>query len=439
MFLKKGISAKQQIALLLILGAAVCLSPSSAHAGSGVLLNSTGAKEKGMAGAGLALPQDAVSAINNPASIFYVPDQISGGMTAVMVSPKMSATGAGVGAFPVEPGTFKGRSRVFPVPYFSIVDDLDNDKWSAAFSVYGFFGLGPSFRAFNRTNCPAIPGLSGTGLFCDGRTNIEFSAAFISPTLAYRLTPTLSVGVSPILAITQMKIQGFGAFAANSSNPNALSGNGTDKAFGYGGKVGIHYQGDRLSAGVTYQSEMHMQRWRKYAGLFTEGGNGDLPSVISAGLAYRITDALSAAFDVQHVLYSDVAAFSNDFQIPGLPGTQPLGTADASGFGWSDQATFHFGVQYALTDAFTVRTGYSYSTQQVPESGLFLDAAAPATTQHHFAAGFGYDLSETWTADFGASWTPRTWVRGPNPLSPDQRISASLEILELGLGVSYRF
>lgn len=422
-----------------MLAAAMCLSPSSTQAGAGLLLDSTGAKEKGMAGAGMALPQDGVSAINNPASIFHVPDQISGGLTAMLVSPKMSATGAGIGAFPVEPGTFKGRSQVFPVPYFSIVDDLDNDDWSVAFSVYGLFGLGPSFRAFTRTNCPAIPGTSGTGLFCDGRTNIAFSAAFISPTLAYRLTPTLSIGVSPILAFTQIKIQGLRALAANSSNPAAVSDNGTDKAFGYGGKIGIHYQGDRLSAGATYQTEMHMQRWRKYAGLFAEGGNGDLPSVIAGGLAYRVTDALTAAFDVQHVLHSDVAAFSNDFQVPGLPGTQPLGTADATGFGWSDQTNLHFGIQYALTEAFTVRTGYGYSTQQVPENGIFLSAAAPATLQHHIAAGFSYDVSETWTADFGASWTPRTWVRGSNQLSPDQRISASLETLELGFGVSYRF
>lgn len=407
----------------------------TAMAAGGVLMTSVGAKEKGMGGAGLALPQDAVAPINNPASTVEVADQVSFGGTVVLSEPAMNVEGTGTGPFPLAEGKWDAVERLFTVPYLSATKRID-DRWSAGFSAYGLFGLGVSYPAEARPGCP--PGLPGTGPLCAGKTTLDTSALFISPTVAYRLTPRTSVGLSPSLVYGQFKARGFGALAAfgASSDPQHVTDLRSDESLGFAAKIGLHHQGESFSFGLTYQTEADMRPYGKYRGLLPEGANLDLPAVLAGGIAWRVAQGLDLVADAKYVLYSDVPAFSNRFVIP-LGGGPQLGTDEAAGFGWNDQLMLHFGAQQRLADGLAVRAGYSYTDRLFPGSEGLLNALAAAPFRHGFSGGFSVDLAEALTLDAAIVWSPPVATDGRNGLSPGQTVSLSNAVTEFAFGLSY--
>ncbi|WP_279340869.1 OmpP1/FadL family transporter [Zavarzinia aquatilis] len=406
-----------------------------ALAAGGILMTSVGAKEKGMGGAGLALPQDAVAPINNPASTVEVGDQVSFGGTVVLSQPAMNVEGTGAGPFPLAEGKWDAAERYFTVPYLSATKRID-DRWSAGFSAYGLFGLGVSYPAEARPGCPA--GLPGTGPLCAGKTTLDTSALFISPTIAYRITPRTSVGLSPSLVYGQFRARGFAALAAfgASSDPAHVTDLRSDESLGFAAKIGLHHQGESFSFGLTYQTEADMRPYGKYRGLLPEGANLDLPAVLAGGIAWRVAQGLDLVADAKYVLYSGVPAFSNRFVVP-LGGGPQLGTDEAAGFGWNDQLMLHFGAQQRLGDGIAVRAGYSYTDRLSPASEGLLNALAPATFRHGFSGGFSVDLAQALTLDAAIVWSPPVAADGRNGLSPGQTVSMTNAATEFAFGLSY--
>lgn len=389
-----------------------------------------------MGGAGMALAQDAVAPISNPAATVQVGDQFTLGSSILFSEPSIAVDGAGTGPFPLEPGESDAGERQFPVPYLSVTHRID-DRWSAAFSAYGLFGLGVSYPSHPRPGCPA--GLPGTGPLCAGDTTLDTSALFISPTLAYRVTPRISIGLSPALVYSKIKVRGLGALAAFGASVDAahVTNNGTDDAFGYAAKVGVHYQGEQLALGLTYQTEANMQRYKKYRGLLPEGGNVDLPAILAAGLAYDVNDDFTVVADVQYIFYGDVPALANGFVNPLVPGNPKLGSDQAAGFGWNNQYVIHIGAQHQFNEALALRVGYAYASELYPGSESLLNAIAPAVLRHTVTGGFSLAVMDGVTLDAAISWAFPYTHHGRNALSPDQTISEVHEITELGLGLSY--
>lgn len=425
-----------RVGVLAMVGTCGILAGEPAFAAAGVMMTSVGVKEKGMGGAGLALPQDAVAPINNPASTVEVADQLSVGGTAILSEPSMRVEGVGAGPFPLAEGRWDAEERLFTVPYMSLTRRID-DRWSAALSAYGLFGLGVSHPGQDRPGCP--PGLPGTGPFCAGKTTIDTSALFISPTIAYRLTPRTSIGLSPSLVYGQFKARGLGALAAfgASSDPAHVTDQGIDESLGYAGKIGLHHQGERLSLGLTYQTEADMRPYGKYRGLLPEGANLDLPAVLSGGLAYRIGEGFDLVADAKYVFYSEVPAFSNRFVSPLGPGQPLLGGDGAAGFGWDNQLVLHLGAQQRLGEGLALRAGYTYADQIYPGSEGLLNALAPAAFRHGVTGGLSLALSAAMTLDAAIAWSPPVALHGRNGLSPGQTISAANEATEFALGLSY--
>ncbi len=430
----RGQTVRRIIGITLIAAGGIAMSV-PARATAGLLLTSVGAKEKGMGGAGMALPQDAVAAIDNPAAAAVVGDQITLGGTALYSEPSMRVRGTGAGPFPLAEGEADGKERSFLVPYLSATRRLD-EHWSAGFAAYGLFGLGVSFPATPRPGCP--PPLPGTGPLCAGKTTIDTSALFVSPTLAYRVTPQFSVGLSPALVYSKFKASGLGALAAfgASSDPADLTNRGSDEAFGFAAKMGMHYQGERLNLGLAYQTKAEMARYDGYRGLLPEGANVDLPAILSAGVAFRALPELTLLADLQYVFYSDVPALANPFVNPLIPGNPALGTDDAAGFGWKDQFVLHLGTQYQVSDTLALRAGYSYASRQFGASEALLNSLAPAVLRHTLTGGFSVGLGGGLTLDAALSWTVPQDQDGTNALSPGQALSSRHEITELGLGLS---
>ncbi len=118
---------------LLTLGLIISLSAFSegAFATNGYYTHGLGIKNKSMAGAGTASPDEAMAATVNPASAVLVDDAWEVGLS--IFSPKRRYTASSSqamgngGAFTLSQGTVDSGSEYFPIPYFGRTWHLTDD------------------------------------------------------------------------------------------------------------------------------------------------------------------------------------------------------------------------------------------------------------------------------------------------------------------------
>jgi len=259
----------------------------SAFATNGYFTHGTGTKNKAMAGAGIAMPEDAIDVTNNPAVAPFVGDQLVIG--AALFSPKRkyqtsdSLANGNMGAITIGPNNISSDSNYFVIPHISKSWQLSNDSaW--ALSFYGRGGMNTDWKGGTATFDPdgpgpagpmTFPGTYGASVFGgSGDAGVNFSQAFLDITWAKKINDKVSLGIAPVLVAQMFKADGVMSFAqltetfAKSSNPmmpdmpQNLSNNGTDWAFGAGLKIGLHATlSDRVSFGVSYQSKIYMSEF----------------------------------------------------------------------------------------------------------------------------------------------------------------------------------
>ncbi len=435
--------------------AALALAP-LANATNGYFKIGYGSKNRGMAGAGMAFGQDSLAAAVNPAALSGMGNRVDGGVE--LFSPKqreseVDASGLfvpdlGNGARQGGVSREDSNANLFAVPNFGVSMDMGSNM-TVGVSMVANGGMNTRYgdandgtgNIFTSAFAPVI-GDSSTGNFQPGGpsgfagalevgafgapvpaatldpnlmalyTNpntspslgVNLSQVLITPTLAYQINSHHSVGFSPVIAYQRFRAYGIGLFQAFSSDPGNVTNNGDDDSWGYGARVG--YQGTYgwLSFGASYTSKLNMEAFDKYAGLFAEDGDFDIPPTYGAGLAIHPTSKLTIAADVTRIDYSEVAAINNpgptanEFMsafVGALTGdptavSNPLGTNDGWGFGWDDVTVYKVGVDYMLNSQWTLRAGYNYAELPYDEDQALFNVLAPAVVEKHATAGFSY-------------------------------------------------
>ena len=119
----------------------------------------------------------------------------------------------------------------------------------------------------------------------------------------------------------------------------------------------------------------------------------EFPETASLGFAYRPTKALTIALDFEWVGWSvfDEGTYDFEREIPEV-GFVDI-TADLD---WDDAWRIKLGMDYKVTERFSVRCGYSYLEGQVPEHSL--SPAFPSTDNHNVSIGMGYKINR-WSVD----------------------------------------
>jgi long-chain fatty acid transport protein len=365
----------------LLLGSAAVLAISAlaandANATNGYFAHGYSIKNKALAGAGVALPLDALAASMNPAGMTEVGQRLDLGVT--LFSPRRSYDVKGNQSppppecgpsnpyacpFGLQPGSEDSDSEYFVIPSFGY-NYMLTDHSAIGISIYGNGGMNTDWDAatFNYVN-PELP---------QGSTGVDYMQLFIAPTYAHKFAGKHSFGITPIIAVQFFEAKGTEAFGGFSSDPGNLSDNGHDTSFGYGARVGYLGQlTDKFSIGASYQSEIDMDEFDDYAGLFAEQGNMDIPQNFTVGFAFKPIPSVRFAFDWQRIYYSDIKSVNNPL-LPNLvtpiSGSQ-LGDNNGAGFGWEDMDTFKFGLEWERTEQWTYRFGYSFSDDQpIPDS-----------------------------------------------------------------------
>ena len=428
-----------------------------AQATNGYFKIGAGAKNRGMAGAGIAYGQDAMAAAINPASITEVEDGVVAGLELFKPKRKgeVDATGMAVpdlGAGPRQgaDSSEQSRSNVFFIPSFGINKAWSN-KITLGMSVVGNGGMnsrygnadtgngniyvdafGPVIGDTSNSTVPqAGGGPSGFAGFLEvvgsvpaaamdtnlqnlynnpnnsPALGINLAQVLISPTIAYKITPNHSIGFGPVVGYQSFRAYGLGLFQGFSSDPGKVTNNGNDDSIGFGGQIGYQGRIGMFSIGLMGRSKIYMDEFDKYSGLFAEQGDFDIPAMFGGGIAVHFTPKLTLAADVSRILYGDVNSIANDGPtaneffgafIGALTGdptqvSNPLGNNDGWGFGWDDVWVYKIGVDYAYSPQWTFRAGFNYAEVPYDDDQALFNVLAPAVVEKHATVGFTYSLN----------------------------------------------
>jgi long-chain fatty acid transport protein len=346
------------------LSAAIC---SPAFATNGYFTHGTGTKNKGMAGAGIASPEDSIAIANNPAAAFAGIGQLTVG--AALFSPLRSysssdslANGNG-GAFTIGPNNIDSDRNYFVIPHVSYGWKLgENGALGVAF--YGRGGMNTKWQGGTASFDPDGPGpapvMTLDGTFGGGTAGVDLSQAFLDIAYAHKLSDQLILGASLVTVVQAFEARGVSTFAGFTEsfaaplltgNPpgavNNLSDNGHEFSTGFGAKVGLQAKlSDTVSFAAMYQTKISMGEFSTYADLFADGGGFDIPANAKIGVTFQASDTMKLSFDVEQIWYSDIGSvgnpFANIFTCPTANGFATnitsgcLGGSNGAGFGWDD-------------------------------------------------------------------------------------------------------
>lgn len=356
---------------------ATLILPVVANATDGYFSHGYGVKSQGIAGVGIALPQDALAAATNPAGTVLVGDRVDLGLTWFVPSRGAEIVGNAFGP----DASYEGNGKEnFFIPDIGFTKQL-SPTTAVGVAVYGNGGLNTEYpnNPFQRF------GSSGTA-------GVDLAQLFVTPSLAYKVNEQNAIGVGVNFAYQRFQATGLGAFATTtppgpfSVSPGNFTDQGYDSSIGWGIRLG--WTGriiSDLTLGATYTSKTRMSKFDNYQGLFADGGSFDIPANYGVGAAYKATDALTLAADVKRIEYGDVDAVGNP--ISNLLAGNPFGSPNGPGFGWDDVTILKIGASYDYSDRMTLRAGFSYGSQPIPDDQTFLNILAPGVVRKHLSVG----------------------------------------------------
>lgn len=392
--------------LTIISGLVTAIFASPALATNGYFSHGYGVKSQGIGGVGIALPQDTLAAATNPAGLGLVGDRVDVGLT--WFKPDREAKISGTpGGF--SDGTFEGNNREnFLIPEAGF-NKVITPEVSLGVSIYGNGGMNTDYEK-------PIPLLNGGTGHSSG---INYVQVFVAPTVAWKITPSKTIGVSVNLGYQRFEAKGIEGFTGISASPTKVTGNDVDDAYGIGLHLGwIGQVTDNVALGATYQTKTKFQEFDKYKGLFA--GSMDAPAFYGVGIAVKATPQLTVAADVQRILFSDVDPIGNSISKwngqPFLGGIGNLGKSSGPGFGWNDATVFKIGASYAYSDNLTLRAGYDHVTQPISKKEALFNILAPAVVQNHMSLGGTWVLPNKGELSFAYTHAFEDSVNGTNAI-----------------------
>ena len=408
--------------------AALALCPGSALATNGYFAHAYGAKHKGMAGAGAALPLGPLDAATNPATVVFAGKRYDFGIAVFNPNRDYTVTGGPSrfpGTFGLVPGKVESGSRAFPVPHLGRTW-MSGDKGAFALAVFGNGGMNTDYDTAT--------------FFGSAPTGVDLAQLFVAPTYAHKLGDKHAIGLSAMLAFQRFRVEGLQAFGAFSSSAANLTNNDHDSSLGAGARIGYYGEWSKgFSVAAAYQTKVFMSEFDKYAGLFAGQGDFDVPSNWVVGIAIKPSEDLAFVVDVQQVRYSEIASVGNPF-FPGLQ-TARLGDDGAAGFGWQDMTTVKGGVQWRSSEGWTWRAGYSFGEQPIPATEVLFNILAPGVVEQHATLGVTRALGAGKELHLSAMRAFSQKVSGGNPLEAPGRqvIELRMDQWEFEVGFSFGF
>jgi long-chain fatty acid transport protein len=394
------------------LGVALAALPAvPALATNGYQLIGVGQMQKSMAGAVTAAPMDTMTAITNPAGMARVGQRADFSMEAFM--PKRSVDFSALGG-----QSDKGGSELYGVPSVGwVAKAFNRDNVYFGGGMFATSGLGVDYDQTLMMPAGASP--TGNDITFSGYSAIQFWQ--MAPTVAWNVSDRTSLGVSLNVDYQSVTIDEKirGILPAGSTPPGSTPDVSLDlgrptSQLGYGFGVGVlHDVTDKVTVGAAYISKQRFPDAIFRVGDFdVQAYNGavgaagkykldlDYPQQFAAGIAVRPTDRWLVDFDVKWINWSDthdrvhLSGPANSFNAA----QNPTGSSNSTDlpFGWNNQTVYKLGVQFAATQALTLRGGYNYAKAPIDEADVLNNLIFPAIVERHLSLGFDYALGAHW-------------------------------------------
>lgn len=336
-----------------------------AFAAEGTQALGVGAIQQGLAGAGVAAPQDASWIRMNPAAIVDLERRIDLGLELYRIEAAADPTGPLLAGAPEDLG---------PV-VVSLVNPLAGEMHDTSFllspsaaAVFPWgdhaFGLGVFGVRGSRVDYPKARTLAGLRFGGDRRTRLEVAEAPFA--WAYRFENGWAVGASIVAVGARLRSDSMTRRLTVARAEYA-----GDNAYGAGFRLGVYKRWDAWSIGLCYSSRQWMQRFDDYGDLMRF--SFDHPQTVQAGVAWRPHPKWEVMADYRFIDWSGVPQLSRP-------------TIEA-GLGWVDQHIGKLALQYALSDEWTLRMGVSYGKSPVPDHEVFSNVMFPANSEAHASLG----------------------------------------------------
>lgn len=414
----------------------------------GYQVNTLSAKQNGMGHTGTALKLGSESMIFNPAGMAFMEDQIdfSGSFTAIM---------------PTATATVNGKKYESDNPASTPL------AFNLGFSVYDKLKAGISFYTPYGSNIDWGENWAGAML----NQRVKLAVYTVQPTVAWRITPKLSVGAGLTIAwgsvnLDKALVAGLPLVTGNTAiiDPDIAAAsvnlNGTSRV-AIGANIGVMYDiNEKWNVGASYRSRMDMKVKSGIAsvtyandtykamlgqtlGLIHEANfAAQMPcvSIISLGTSFKPVQKLTLAFDAQLSLWSEYKKLDIEFT------PEALSVFDQHiAKNYRNAWMFHLGAEYDLTQRFDIRAGLILDTTPIRKDNY--NPETPGMTKIEPSVGFSFrpvknfsiDASLMYVAGLGRNDASIQYVnmltKQPETFTADYKVSAFCP----SVGVTLRF
>ncbi len=408
---------------------------------NGLNLNSFGSRAQAMGGAYVALADDFSSIFWNPAGMgffntmrfgVYATDIIPSGDYALSVPFLGQVVNA-----KSESKHYLGGLAAF---YYPI-----NQQLVVGLGVFTPAGLGSSWNgtdlAFLSYPDPASYEWSS-----------KIAMVSIAPSLAYRISDMISIGATFNINYAMFNINQFAKFyGVNSLGQYAED----DTGWGVGGTFGLMVKpADMLSFGLTVKtpSTVSLKGTASISNLPLLGlpGSSEVsrditwPMIVQGGVAFKPTDRLTIAADLQWTQWSKIDKIMSDYSNSLWALLMGLSGRDEIVLNWKDALQIRAGLEFMVTEAIALRAGYMYDPAPAPIENM--NILLPSYNFNTITAGLGYtsgslqvDVGFEYLMGQSRSLDFLTWYTNPTVYGDGQPGDFGMNIIVPSVSFSYKF
>ncbi len=374
---------------------------------------------QGQADAVVARPEDASTLYYNPAGIVHLGRwEVTGGLHVVQLDLEHTTPA----------GQKQEADDTFLIPHLYFSANPPNSRFAAGLSVNSPFGMGTDWgeKSFARYVAPYS----------------KLDLMMVNPNVAYQFTEDLSMAAGVDFYTAEATFDRY--VPAQMLSPGAPPGMDIGTSMetdgdAWGWNVALLYLlSDRVSFGASYRSKADLDLSGPVKATPALPVSVDsslqmnLPSMVKAGVAWRVTDRLSVELDVDWLEWSRFKNVTVSFSPPVIP-------AEVSSRDWDDIVLYSIGAEYALEKGWKLRAGYGYGESPIPDRTY--EPGIPRNDVHvvSFGAGKafgGLDLDVACTFILSEERKVNSDVGGPF-FTVDGVYEGLTTII--GAGVSYSF
>jgi len=300
---------------------------------------------------------------------------------ATATLPGFNVEASGTIIFPSSDVTATGGALALADPYRTTNIGVD----SFVPAMYGTYQISDRFYAGIAVNAPFGFATKPDNLLWAGAPialTSKVQTLDLNPTVAYKITPELSIGVGVQAEYIRVRLNRIGV--------------GVDAdSWGAGATAGILWQpSPATSIGLGYRSAVTQD----LAGIITQPPVGfdakasvTLPDEVTLSARQAVTDRLTLLGTVE---------WQNQSNVGNIPITSiycPGGVCETLNFNYRDQWYFALGAEYAYSPTLTVRTGVNYEISPIDNSNRTV--VLPDSNRIGVSVGGSYRYSDRVTFD----------------------------------------